>query len=55
MRLELEEKMSITVKRINRRALELKIRENGETFVCRVNSEAGVADAIRKYSVLRAT
>jgi hypothetical protein len=46
--------MSITVKRINRRALELRICENGETFVCRVNSEAGVANAIKKYSGLRA-
>jgi hypothetical protein len=47
--------MSITVKRINKRALEVRICENGETFVCRVNNEAGVASVIGKYCALRMT
>ena len=46
--------MNITVKRINRRALELSINDNGETFVCRVNHEAQLADVIRKYTQIGA-
>lgn len=47
--------MTIKVTRINRRVLELSIRDGGETFVCRVNNESGLANALRKYSRLRST
>jgi hypothetical protein len=47
--------MNIAVKRINRRALEVRICENGQTLDCRVNSESGVASVAGKYCALRVT